>query len=368
MDATPPSIAIETPASGALVASAEVLVSGTVSDDGVVEQVTLGGAPLAAPGGRWSGSVALAEGATSSGSPPATAWAGWVRRRSRSCATARRHGSRCALPRSRVAVSTTQRAIVVAGAADDENGVTKVEIGGVAVPLSGGDFEREVDLAEGANRIRVAAYDGAGNVGAVEIEVDRRTVPTITILEPIDGAILLEESAVAVRGTVDVSGAVVTVNGIPATVSGTSFVLDELPLVTGATLINVVATSPAGLESSAGVTVLRDVDAPIVSIHEPADGATVYQPSIVVTGMVNDVVVGTVNGAQVAVTVNGVAAEVSNRSFLLDRVPLVEGNNTIEVSAVDPSGNVGRDAVVVRRVISSGPVLVVLLRRSAGRQ
>ena len=110
-----------------------------------------------------------------------------------------------------------------------------------------------------------------------------------------------------------------------------------------------------GSESSAGTTVLRDVYAPIVSIHEPGDGATVSQPSIAVAGTVNDAMVGAVNGPQVSVTVNGIAAKVSNRSFLLDRLPLAVGDNTIEATAVDPSGNVGRDAVSVRREVASAP-------------
>ena len=95
-------------------------------------------------------------------------------------------------------------------------------------------------------------------------------------------------------------------------------------------------------------------------IHDPAEGSVVYAPEISVVGMVNDVVVGTVNGAQVTVTVNGVAAEVADRSFLLDRVPLAIGDNTIEVTATDRGGNVGRDDVVVRREPQSGPVLSVI--------
>ena len=108
------------------------------------------------------------------------------------------------------------------------------------------------------------------------------------------------------RGTVSDPDAVVTVNGRRRRrCSGATFVLDDLPLDDGATLINAVAIDRAGLESAAGVTVLRDVDAPLVVIHDPADGSVVHAPEIAVVGMVNDVVVGTVNGAQVTVTVNG---------------------------------------------------------------
>ncbi len=95
-------------------------------------------------------------------------------------------------------------------------------------------------------------------------------------------------------------------------------------------------------------------------IHDPAEGSVVHAAEIAVVGMVNDVVVGTVNGAQVTVTVNGALAEVADRSFLLDRVPLAIGDNTIEVTATDLGGNVGRDQVVVRREAQLGPMLSVI--------
>ena len=66
-------------------------------------------------------------------------------------------------------------------------------------------------------------------------------------------------------------------------------------LAGGATLVNVVATIPSGQQNAAGVTVLRDLDPPQVVIHDPVDGSVVFAPSVQVSGLVNDVVVGTVN-------------------------------------------------------------------------
>ena len=43
-----------------------------------------------------------------------------------------------------------------------------------------------------------------------------------------------------------------------------------------------------------------------MQIYLPADGATVYEDAVRVTGLVNDIVPGTVNAGQVVVTVNGV--------------------------------------------------------------
>ena len=63
VDAQPPAIAIEAPANGALVDDAEVTVRGAVSDDGAIEVVTIDGAAVEAPGGRFAHTVALEEGA-----------------------------------------------------------------------------------------------------------------------------------------------------------------------------------------------------------------------------------------------------------------------------------------------------------------
>ena len=60
-----------------------------------------------------------------------------------------------------------------------------------------------------------------------------------------------------------------------------------------------------------------------------------FGPSVTVTGLVNDIVVGTVNTQQATVTVNGVAAQVANRSFSVSSIPLVVGANAIHATAVD---------------------------------
>jgi hypothetical protein len=64
-------------------------------------------------------------------------------------------------------------------------------------------------------------------------------------------------------------------------------------------------------------------------------------------GNVNDLVSGTVNGDQVSVSVNGVNAEVSNRSFSAQNVQLVPGQNTITAIAKDQAGNVSQHQIQV---------------------
>ena len=266
--------------------------AGTVTDDGAVEQVTSGrhvarraGRTLQRARSRWP------EGANvDPRRRPRQRGPSRARRRSRSCATASRpaHAAlagavaaphRQEAPRSRSRpLSDDRRRWRGGGRArrDEGRDRRRCRCRSPAESSSGRSLWRKAPIESGSR-----PTDGAGNVGASRSRSIAGRCPRSRSSSRSTARSSSDETRSTVRGTVDVPGAIVTVNGFPAAVSGPSFVLDELPLVDGATLINVVATSPAGLESAAGVTVLRDVDAPIVSIHEPADGSTVYQPSIV---------------------------------------------------------------------------------------
>ena len=58
-----------------------------------------------------------------------------------------------------------------------------------------------------------------------------------------------------------------------------------------------------------------------------------------VSGLINDIVRGTVSEGRANVTVNGRAASVANRSYFAPDNPLEEGSNTIRVEAADEVGN-----------------------------
>ena len=82
--------------------------------------------------------------------------------------------------------------------------------------------------------------------------------------------------------------------------------------------------------------------------------------TINVGGLVNDIVVGTVNALQATVRVNGVAAQVANRSFLAANVPLALGPNTMQAVATDRSGNSATASVAVTRVAVTGGAIAVV--------
>src|SRR5436305_566661 len=113
--------------------------------------------------------------------------------------------------------------------------------------------------------------------------------------------------------------------------------------------------------STASITVVLDTAPPTVHIDSPANGATVTSPEILVAGLVNDVVTGTVNSEQVSVVVNGIKADVGNRSFMASGVLLVPGQNIITAVAKDRAGNTSQSQVTVtlRDVANQQRILVV---------
>ncbi len=244
------------------------------------------------------------------------------------------------------------------GVAADATGISALKIGNTSVNPTEGAFDEEVALAEGANSIRVTAEDGAGNQTSVELEVHRFTLPVIAILAPEDATLVLGTTT-EVSGTISDPTATVEVNGIPAQVVGSEFVAQDLPIGSGANLFKAVITTASGRQAADSITLFRDLTPPRVVIEEPRNGSRVFEPTLSVTGMVNDIVVGTVNSEQATVTVNGQQAEVSNRSFRLDRITLSPGENVITATAVDPSGNRSQETTTVHFEAPDGPTIAI---------
>ena len=165
-------------------------------------------------------------------------------------------------------------------------------------------------------------------------------MPTVVIETP-ESLTTLGSSPVTVRGTVSNAEATLTVNGEPIVNDNGRFET-AVALEEGLNNIIVRAVDALGQEAIATVTVSLDKTPPYVTIASPVDGTTVYQDRIAVTGLVNDIVRGTVAAEDAVVRVNGTLAQVSNRSYLAENITLKEGDNLIEVEASDAVGNVGR--------------------------
>jgi hypothetical protein len=231
--------------------------------------------------------------------------------------------------------------------ADALSGVASVHCGDTAVTVLAGAFVCTASLSEGANTISVRADDAAGNSHTQQVDVRLSSAPTVRITEPGNFS-FMNISPITVRGTVDDPAATVKVNGVSAPVSGGLFSV-VVPIVEGNNTLTAVATTATGYAGTGSVQVTLDTTPPRVTIQSPSDGFVTTNATVNVTGIVNDVVVGTVNDQEAQVTVNAIAASVANRSFFASNVPLTIGDNIVQATGRDRVGNSFTTRVNVRR-------------------
>ena len=168
----------------------------------------------------------------------------------------------------------------------------------------------------------------------------------VTLTSPAPNA-LFATPTVTVTGTTSLPNLTVNVNGVNATVSGSSFTATGVSLREGVNLISATATDGHGGIGTGVVSVQLDVTPPTASITSPQAGATLTNSQIAVAGLVNDTVTGSVGSSNVTLTVNGLSAQVANGSFLLPSLQLVPGQNTITVVVSDTVGNHSQISEVV---------------------
>jgi hypothetical protein len=207
------------------------------------------------------------------------------------------------------------------------------------------------EFAVGSVPLRVSAtFSGA--VSHVFSSIAMLTVtgtppPTVTISAPTNLS-YLSLSPTTVNGTVSDPQATVVINSIPAAVSNGVFSA-SIPLAEGPNILTATATSPSGSVGTASIQVNLDTTPPHVTITSPTDQFVTSSSTFSIAGNVNDIVVGTINSQQVHVTVNGVAAQVGNRTFLAPSIPLSLGANVIQAVAVDQAGNSATTQITVTR-------------------
>lgn len=203
--------------------------------------------------------------------------------------------------------------------------------------------------------VTICSADGTGAVCDALPAVGCVPGPVITIVDPPNG-LLLNRARVVVTGTVDASAVGVECNGRAAALGGAGFEA-TLDLDEGQDIIVCVATDADGFTRTANTSVTIDTMPPRVTIGAPSDGTTVYAAPITVTGLINDVVVGTVNAQEAQVVCNGVPAQIANRSFVASGVALQPGANAILCVGTDRAGNADTGRVDVTLATPTGPTL-----------
>jgi RHS repeat-associated protein len=353
LDTEAPVVTIAAPAEGLITKETSVAVSGTVTDASPTT-VTVNGVstPVGSDGGfavtillGTEGSNAISVVATDAASNQSTASRNVIRDSQAPVVT-------IASPAE--GFITKQSTVSVSGSVTDATPVT-LTANGVALTVdASGNFTGEVPLAaEGANAMAFVATDAATNQSAESRNVVRDTqAPVITLSSPAEG-LVTKETSVEVVGTVtDASPTTVTVNGVNVPVGENGSFTATVLVNEGANAITVVAADGATNESTASRNVVRDSQAPVVTIAAPAEGFVTNTNSISVSGTVAD-------ASPVTLSVNGVTIAVDASGNFAGAVPLgAEGPNTITFTATDAAGNSAAPAVSVRRD-SEAPVLNV---------
>ncbi len=286
IDATPPAIALETPADAGAVVGRSLRVRGRVDDAhpralriGPAGAPRTGDAELAlSPDGRFDATVSLADGADGERTLVLVALdrAGNASAPLRLLVTCDSTAPRITLELGEAAGPlTVETSFALRGRVDDAHPPPTITVGGETVPLTAGRFEASVALAEGANPIDVAATDAAGNAATVSATIHRDTTPpviTAAVPETVGGP----DRSLTVAGAVSEPGCTVRVNGDAATMTGTDFEA-TVRLKSGRNRIRIAATDPAGHaaeEVTATVTYRRSaagVSKPPSSAKLPGD-------------------------------------------------------------------------------------------------
>jgi glucodextranase-like protein len=231
--------------------------------------------------------------------------------------------------------------ITLQGSINDSLGRVALEnFGGATVTGAnpqGPSFTWQIALAPGSNSFRLTATDALGNATQLPLTYAFSTL-SIAITSPANGA-TIDADRVTVSGTFSgASTATVTVNGVPAVVTGTAFSAANVPLNPGTNTITATGTTPQGATASASITVTSA--APALTIVSPANGATVNGDSVLVRGTFT----GPTNSG---ISVNEQIAALGGGGNFSAVVPIAPGANTITATVTSPGGSTSTRSVTV---------------------
>ena len=180
---------------------------------------------------------------------------------------------------------------------------------------------------------------------SVEQEQTEEVILGVDINSP-ETLITVGSSPLQVSGSVSDPQATLTINGMAVSHSNGLFSA-AVAIEEGHNSIVARAVSAAGTEVTDSIVVSMDTTPPYITFESPLNDSTVNTNNIAVSGLINDIVRGTVSEGQANVIVNGIPASVNNRSYLAEDIPLNEGLNEITVSASDQVGNTAHNSIQV---------------------
>ena len=214
-------------------------------------------------------------------------------------------------------------------------------------PKGASTFDILVDLVNGrANQITIVSVDDVGNPYHISVNVTRdSTPPKLTVAQL---PAYSKARVVSVQGTVDDPAAEVTVNGLPAPLSGTTF-STQVDLVEGPNTITIGAVDELGnVATPLVMNVTLDTSVPGLRIstdsHVSVDVDHAMLAGTTDAGMTVHVLVTYGAYSKTYTVVTGPTG-----AFEFDiEMPQV-GNHTVVVTVEDPAGNKAVDTLTFER-------------------
>lgn len=234
--------------------------------------------------------------------------------------------------------------------ADEDDGFPLISIGGLTDTDNDG-IPDDCDTDCQATGM-VADDDDDGN-GVLDEEELASLAISITTPQSL---VTVGTSPVTVVGTVSPINAVIVLNGVEITNNNGTF-SGDVALTEGSNTIEARASISAGVQTDT-ISVSLDKTPPFLTIDSHTDNQIVYVDTITVTGLVNDIVRGTVEASQANVSVNGNDALIQNRSYSAEDIELQVGENIITVAGADQVGNTSTKTITLTYEVPIGKRIV----------
>ncbi|MFZ5573116.1 MAG: Ig-like domain-containing protein [Thermodesulfobacteriota bacterium] len=269
-------------------------------------------------------------------------------------------------PTSSGAYTTTTNSVSISGTASDNIGVTQVTWrdnrngSGTASGTTAWAISN-LSLTEGDTVITITATDAAGNASAKTITmtyvIPDVSAPVVSIGAPSSsGQYQTANATVNLSGTASDNKAVTQVKwtndrGGSDTASGTNtWSVSGVALAEGTNKITVTALDAAGNQGQSVLTVTYtppDTIDPVLAILSPTDTGTyqTQQATLAISGSASDNV--GVTQVRWSTTSGGSGTATGTQSWSATGIGLLEGSNTVSVTALDAAGNSAMRNLVV---------------------
>ncbi|WP_434299375.1 adventurous gliding motility protein AgmC [Corallococcus exiguus] len=374
VDLTAPTVAISSPADGAIIGTNTVTVTGT-STGATSVTLTYGGTnygpiPVDASG-NWSYAlpVTLPEGPNTV-TAVSTDAAGNTSTTATSTFTVDLTVPTVAISTPGNGTSVNTATVTVTGTTTNATSVTLTfegaSYGPVTVDASGNwSYALPGPLAEGSYTVTAVSTNGAGTNSATATStftVDL-TPPTVAISTPVDGSTVNTPNVTVTGTSTGATSVTLTYNGTdygPIPVDGSGNWSYPLPvtLPEGPITVTATATDAAGNTSTPDdITFTVDLTDPEVEITAPVDGTTVASSTVTVTGT-------SVGATSVTITFEGndygpIAVDASGNWSQALPGPLADGTYTVTAVATDAAGNESAPDSVTFTVDQTAPTVAI---------